>query len=110
GVIPSLLILVFFLFAGILVFTNVSGYLFKDGYDAIIENARISAQAAATEIARDPAHASETIARVHQSRVPTYPALSIAYVAAGRRLPSTGPWPVLPAPSRPPGWVRGGAL
>ena len=57
GVIPSLLILVFFLFAGSLVFMNVSAYLFKDGYDAIVDSARLSAQAAATEIARNPASA-----------------------------------------------------
>ncbi|HYT76015.1 MAG TPA: hypothetical protein VEL79_14770, partial [Vicinamibacterales bacterium] len=81
GVIPALLILVFFLFLAIIVFTSVSGYLFKDGYDAIVENARISAQAAATEIARDPASAAETIERVHRVRVPMYPSLSAAYVA-----------------------------
>src|SRR6188472_1637463 len=68
GVIPSLLILVFFLFAGSLVFMNVSAYLFKDGYDSIVENARLSAQAAATEIARNPAAAVETIQRVHRIR------------------------------------------
>src|SRR6476661_8995578 len=59
GVIPSLLILVFFLFAGSLVFMNVSAYLFKDGYDTIVEDSRLSAQAAATEIARTPAAAAE---------------------------------------------------
>src|SRR5437764_14241325 len=61
GVIPALLILVFFLFAGILVFTNVSGYLFKDAYDKVMDDGRISAQAAATEIARNPSRTGETI-------------------------------------------------
>src|SRR3990170_1247322 len=78
GVIPSLLILVFFLFAGSLVFMNVSAYLFKDGYDTIVENARLSAQAAATEIARNPASAKETIERVHRIRKSSYPAMSVA--------------------------------
>src|SRR5262249_16382190 len=68
GVIPSLLILVFFLFAGSFVFMNVSAYLFKDGYDAILENARISAQAAATAIGRDSSTALETVQRVRQIR------------------------------------------
>src|SRR5215208_2731018 len=54
GVIPSLPILVFFLFAGSLVFMNVSAYLFRDGYEKVIDDARISAQAAATAIARNP--------------------------------------------------------
>src|SRR5436190_9827725 len=58
GVIPSLLILVFFLFAGSLVFMNVSAYLFRDGYDKVIEDDRLAAQSAATEIARTPARAN----------------------------------------------------
>src|SRR4029079_5293849 len=111
GVIPALLILIFFLFAGSLVFMNVSAYLFKDGYDAIteqdrhspaaasdsaylfkdgydaiIEHARISAQAAATEIGRDPSTAAETIQRVHRIRASLYPDMSVAYLppAGGR--------------------------
>src|SRR5262249_50068623 len=42
GVIPSVLILIFFLFAGSLVFMNVSAYLFRDGYDAVLDDARVS--------------------------------------------------------------------
>src|SRR5258705_8282839 len=64
GVIPALLILVFFLFAGSLVFMNVSAYLFKDGYDAIVNSAQLSAQAAATEIARNPDSAVGTVERL----------------------------------------------
>src|SRR5262245_19472405 len=81
GVIPSLLILVFFLFAGSLVFMNVSAYLFKDAYDGIVDSAHLSAQAAAVEIGRNPASAVETIQRVHRIRVGMYPAISIAYLA-----------------------------
>ena len=40
GVVPALLIVVFFLFGGVLLFMNVSAYLFKDGYDDVVENAR----------------------------------------------------------------------
>src|SRR5438067_8237842 len=83
GVIPSLLILVFFLFAGSLVFMNVSAYLFRDGYEKVIEDARISAQAAATEIARAPGRIDETIDRVHRIRSASYPAMSVAYLAPG---------------------------
>src|SRR5688500_10496846 len=81
GVIPSLLILVFFLFAGSLVFMNVSAYLFRDGYETIVDGARLSAQAAATEIARDRTSAVATIERVHRIRAKAYPAISIAYLA-----------------------------
>ena len=106
GVIPSLLILVFFLFAGSLVFMNVSAYLFKDGYDAIVDGAQLSAQAAATEIARNPDSAVETIERVHRIRVSDLPgdlASRISGPAATRR--RIGPWERLPAPDALPAWL-----
>jgi sigma-B regulation protein RsbU (phosphoserine phosphatase) len=106
GVIPSLLILVFFLFAGSLVFMNVSAYLFKDGYDEVLDNARLSAQAAATEIAREPSSAAETIERVHRIRMMTYPAMSVAYVAPGGIIKSYGPWRTLALPATVPAWVK----
>ena len=106
GVIPALLILVFFLFAGSLVFMNVSAYLFKDGYDTIVEDTRLSAQAAATEIARNPAAAAETIQRVHRIRVPKYPALSVAYLAPDGNTETLGPWKPLPVPRSMPRWIK----
>ena len=106
GVIPALLILIFFLFAGSLVFMNVSAYLFKDGYDSIIDDARLSAQAAATEIGRNPATAAETIQRVHRIRERMYPALSIAYLAPDGTRQAIGAWRRVPAPAAPPGWLR----
>jgi serine phosphatase RsbU (regulator of sigma subunit) len=96
---------VFFLFAGSLVFMNVSAYLFKDGYDAIVENARLSAQAAATEIARNPAAAVETIQRVHRIRVGTYPAISVAYLAPDGTRETIGPWKRHPIPDAIPAWL-----
>jgi len=106
GVIPSLLILVFFLFAGSLLFVNVSAYLFKDGYDGIVENARVSAQAAATEIDRDPSTALETVQRVHRIRSQTYPNFSIAYLPPEGRPVTAGRWSPLPAPDRMPAWLK----
>jgi len=105
GVIPSLLILVFFLFAGSLVFMNVSAYLFKDGYDAIVDSARLSAQAAATEIARNPDSAVETIERVHRIRSPMYPSVSVAYLWPGGDSVTIGPWERLRAPDALPAWL-----
>jgi sigma-B regulation protein RsbU (phosphoserine phosphatase) len=107
GVIPSLLILVFFLFAGSLVFMNVSAYLFKDGYDQIVENARLSAQAAATEITRNPASVLETIERVHRIRAGMYPGISIAYVGANGGVRTVGPWKRAPVPESIPAWLTG---
>src|SRR5258708_14903455 len=106
GVIPALLILVFFLFAGTLIFMTVSAYLFKDGYAAIVENARLSAQAAATEIARDPDSVQETLERVHRLRNSLYPAISVAYLASDGQTVRLGPWQRLPPPDRLPVWLK----
>jgi phosphoserine phosphatase RsbU/P len=105
GVIPSVLILIFFLFAGSLVFMNVSAYLFKDGYDAIVAAALISAQAGATGIARNPDSVVETIQRVHGLRSPLYPGVSVAYIAPDGSVQTMGPWKTLPAPAVVPAWV-----
>jgi sigma-B regulation protein RsbU (phosphoserine phosphatase) len=106
GVIPSLLILVFFLFGGSLVFMNVSAYLFKDGYDKVVDDARVAAQAAAIEIARNPQTADETIRRVHRIRGRQYPGLSIAFVRPNQTIDRVGPWDHLAPPSRIPDWLR----
>ena len=106
GVIPSLLILVFFLFGGSLVFMNVSAYLFKDGYDKVVDDARVGAQAAAIEIARNAATADETIRRVHRIRSRQYAGLSVAYVRPNGTVDRVGPWDHLPPPPRIPDWLR----
>src|SRR3954465_9595053 len=80
GVIPSLLILVFFLFAGSLVFMNVSAYLSKDGYARVTATAGVGAQAAATEIARTPSTAAETVQRVYRVPSTPYPNTSVPHL------------------------------
>jgi serine phosphatase RsbU (regulator of sigma subunit) len=85
---------------------NVSAYLFRDGYDTLVENARLSAQAAATEIARNPASAVETIQRVHRIRASTYPAISVAYLAPGGGRETIGPWQGLGQPEAVPAWLK----
>jgi serine phosphatase RsbU (regulator of sigma subunit) len=106
GVIPSALILIFFLFAGTLLFMNVSAYLFKDGYDAIVGAALLSAQAGAAEIGRNPSSVTETIQRVHRIRAPVYPGVSVAYIGPDGSVQSVGPWRTLPAPTGVPLWLK----
>ena len=106
GVIPSVLILIFFLFAASLVFMNVSAYLFKDGYDAIVDAALLSAQAGAAEIGRNPSSATETIQRVHRIRAPVYPGVSVAYIGPDGSVQSVGPWKTLPPPTSVPRWLK----
>jgi sigma-B regulation protein RsbU (phosphoserine phosphatase) len=105
GVIPSLLIIVFFLFCGAVLFMSVAAYLFKNGYDKVVEDARIVAQAAALEIARSPATAQQTIERVHRIRSQQYRALSVAYIAPDRSVHAVGRWEHMPPPTTIPAWL-----
>jgi serine phosphatase RsbU (regulator of sigma subunit) len=105
GVIPSVLILIFFLFAGSLVFMNVSAYLFRDGFDAVLDDARVSALAAATEIVRDPSTVDATIERVHRIRVLAYPSISVEFLPHEGEIKSVGPWRTLPRPLWVPQWI-----
>ena len=80
GVVPALLIIGFFLLGGGLVSMNVSSYLFKDGYDAIVQDVGVLAQAAARDIARDPRPSSigETLKRSAQVAAVRHPDLQFA--------------------------------
>ena len=89
GVVPALLIIGSSCSAALVLSMNVSAYLFQDGYDDIVDDVELAAEAAAAEIARNPAAAGETIARVQrecQQRRPAVPRrLSLAFVADARR-------------------------
>jgi sigma-B regulation protein RsbU (phosphoserine phosphatase) len=111
GVVPALLIIAFFTLGAWVVSTNVSAYLFRDGYDDIVEFARQAASAAASEIGRNPAATQETIARVHRFARTKYKALSIEFVPRGPGAPAAarvGEWAHLPPPSRVPPWITAG--
>ncbi len=105
GVVPSLLIVVFFLFCGAVLFMSVAAYLFKSGYDKVVEDVRVVAQAAALEITRAPGTAQQTIERVHRIRSKQYPALSVAYVGPDGIVHSVGRWEHLKPPSSIPSWL-----
>ena len=55
--------------------TNVSAYLLRDGYDDMVNYAGLAANAAASEVGRNPATAAETVARPQecQQREPAIP-------------------------------------
>jgi serine phosphatase RsbU (regulator of sigma subunit) len=82
GVIPALLLIAFFLFAAVLLFFNVSGYLFKTGVDDIVDEAQVAAQTAADEIARSQGLRSvrEILERRYENNQTRYPGLSLAFI------------------------------
>lgn len=95
GVVPALLIITFFMLGAWVVATNVSAYLFRDGYDDVVAHASLAANAAASDIGRDPAASDPALARVYRSASQVYPGLSMVFVpgaASGRPPVVAGPW------------------
>ena len=112
GVVPSLLIVIFFLLGGVLIFMNVSAYLFKDGYDATLNYVKLVTDAAASEVSRTPETAAQSLDRTHRNAIRLYRGLSFVYIPAPgspRRAPADrialGPWEHMAALTALPPWV-----
>ena len=115
GVVPSLLILGFFLLSSGFVAGTVGAYLFRDGYDDVTRQVQLMAEAAAAEIGRAPRTTEETLdrARRNGSAALGYPTLSMVFIPASTTGPpfvSRGPWEHLNGISDPSGlavpWIR----
>ena len=126
GLVPSLLIVAFFLLAGLLLFRNMASYLVQTRLNAHAEQARFLAQTVLLDVQRAPTAEAvrDTLERQQTSGAARYPFLSFALVpakglqcplavapiASGRMppigLPTTaGPWAHLPAPLALPPWL-----
>jgi serine phosphatase RsbU (regulator of sigma subunit) len=123
GVVPSLLIVIFFMLGGVLIFMNVSAYLFKDGYDSMVDYVKLVTESVASEMARAPEIGDQAIARIYRNGSRPYPVLSLVYVplpetAATRRPGESaarlatlrnpivlGPWEHVAAPTAVPEWL-----
>ncbi len=105
GLVPALLLLVFFLFGGQIIFTNVASYLFKSGYEGYVRSAQQIAQSAANDVARDPARAAEIAESKVRNLAADYPGLSVAIVPVSSRSPvretRAGAWRHLDPPPAP---------
>lgn len=115
GVVPSLLILGFFLLGTSFMSQTVASYFFRNGFDDVSRNVQVLAEAAAAEIGRSPRTAVETIDRVQRNGAASlrYPTLSMAFVPASSEAAeavSRGPWEHLRGSPQPeptvPNWVR----
>lgn len=127
GVVPALLVITFFLLAGLIIAFNVSSYLVQSRIRNLTDQARFLAQTVELEVQR--ANSSDAIAEILERRQASsetrYPFLSIAIVPVqgmtcqlppgqAARLPRTlpaslptaiGPWTHLPAPTALPKWI-----
>jgi len=127
GVVPALLVITFFLLAGLILAFNVSSYLVQSRVRNLTDQARFLAQTVQLEAQRvtTPEALSETLERRQSSSATRYPFLSVAVVpvsgltckvepAVAARVPrslpahlplTAGTWGHLPAPTALPKWI-----
>ena len=127
GVVPALLVITFFLLAGMILAFNVSSYLVQSRIRTLTDQARFLAQTVQLEVQRVTSAAAlqETLERRESVMEPRYPFLSLAVVPVANlsckvepiqaaRVPkvlpaplpmTAGGWKHLPAPTELPKWV-----
>ena len=127
GVVPAMLVITFFLLAGLILIFNVSSYLVQSRVRSLTDQARFLAQTAALEVQRTTTAEAlvETIERRQSSTETRYPYVAMAIVPAegltcqvepvkAARVPRTlpaalpiaaGPWGHLDPPDRLPKWI-----
>jgi sigma-B regulation protein RsbU (phosphoserine phosphatase) len=127
GVVPALLVITFFLLAGLILAFNVSSYLVQSRVRNLTEQARFLAQTVQLEVQRSgtPDQIAEALERRQASTETRYPYVSLAVIPvqdlactpitanpprAPRILPATlpvvaGPWGHLPPPDTLPKWI-----
>ena len=121
GFVPVLLIVVFFLLCGLLLFFNVSSYLVQSRVEALVDETRFLAEASAIELARtsDDATFDEVLTRRQEAAsaryhgasmvvVPTMRVCGPANATPGRtvnRPLDSGAWAHLDPPTMLPLWV-----
>jgi serine phosphatase RsbU (regulator of sigma subunit) len=109
GVVPALLIVGLFVLGLWPVSMSVSAYLFRDGYDDVVEFARVAARAAATDIGRTPALAQQIVERSQQSVRSRYPSISLVFLPEPGRSEAAaraGRWDHAAPPDALPSWIR----
>ncbi|MBA3295658.1 MAG: SpoIIE family protein phosphatase [Acidobacteria bacterium] len=116
GVVPALLIIGFFLLSANVISMNMSAYLFKDGYDDVVSDVKLTARTAALEIARQPAMATDALSRAQMAVGQRYASVAMAFVPAKVRtaqrgdadalgLALAGAWEHQSPPSAIPAWI-----
>ena len=117
GFVPVVLTLSFVLVGSVLLYINITSYVFREGYSDVSENLRQIAETSATEIGRNPAVTQAALERKYVNLSGRLPLLSLAVLPVGtpadaskdasRASPPlrSGPWQHEPPPSVVPPWV-----
>jgi sigma-B regulation protein RsbU (phosphoserine phosphatase) len=118
GVVPVLLVAIFFTLGGLLFFFNVSGFMLRNHVTSVVDGARFLAQAAAPTLdpASTPAQLTAGLVTRQNAAAERYPLVSYALVPSDSRCASSdarapapkvaaGPWSHIDAPQDLPSWV-----
>ena len=118
GVVPVLLVAIFFTLGGLLFFFNVSGFMLRNHVTSVVDGARFLAQAAAPTLdpASTPAQLMAGLVTRQNAAAERYPLVSYALVPSDSRCVSpderspapkvvAGPWSHIDAPQDIPSWV-----
>jgi sigma-B regulation protein RsbU (phosphoserine phosphatase) len=118
GFIPALLIIVFFMVAGLLLFFNIASFMMRNELAQLVERTRLMADSAALGIDRavGPDQTRAVVEVRRNTLASRYPGASVALVPTpGRCNPNSGPapggtlaigpWSHVPAPVTLPAWI-----
>jgi len=115
GLVPVALIGAFALAGSIVLYTNITAYVFHETFSDVERVAQHAAESAAAEIGTSPAAADAVVERTyasltHERIAPRYFLLSMAVVPAtrtalSRPIAAAGPWQHVDPPSMLPAWV-----
>jgi sigma-B regulation protein RsbU (phosphoserine phosphatase) len=110
GVVPALLIIGFCLIGAGVLSMNIGAYLFKDGYDDVVRNAGLIADAVASDVARVPRSPADAVQRVHGNvQGLNYPGLSMLFRPVSGPPVTVGPWEHADPPAALPAWTTANA-
>ena len=121
GFVPVLLLGALLLVAALVLYLNVSSYMFHEAFEDISRDVLQAAETTSAEIGRTPAAAEAVLTRKYENLSARYPALSLALVrleqstgkptvlgvASPPPIASAGPWRHLDKPPAPPQWLPG---
>jgi phosphoserine phosphatase RsbU/P len=117
GVVPVLLVVIFFALGGLLFFFNVSAFMLRNHVTSVVDGAQFMAEAAAPMLGGETSLAQLTtgLAARQAAAAARYPLVSYALVPSdracggGSSAPAptvvAGPWSHVEAPRAIPGWV-----
>ena len=120
GFVPALLIIVFFMVSGVLLFFNIGAYMMRADMNRVVDSAHFASESAALGVAREntPTAIRESLQVRRAVLASRYPGTSVAVVPASGRCAkegiaasdpaqreAVGPWQHLSSPTTIPGWI-----